>query len=130
MIDIIHRVECRRRVKVCVHGDNFVKHKFTCFSDENAYLAAFMTSSDDLVIATYEVRVSDNGLCEHIFADARDYNTTLRGKVFYNQIKCLATGYMQFGLSVNRRDFQISPAFCGANFINNHIFHATLAIAK
>ena len=59
----------RKIVIVFVYGDNFVKHNLTCFIDENVYLATFMTSSqiicrfvdDDLVAATYEVRVSNDG---------------------------------------------------------------------
>ena len=55
--------------KVFVYGDNFVKHNLTCFIDANVYLATFMISSqiicrfvdDDLVAATYEVRVSNDG---------------------------------------------------------------------
>ena len=103
--------------KVFVYGDNFVKHNLTCFIDANVYLATFMISSqiicrfvdDDLVAATYEVRVSNDGHYANtsslkLETTAVPYNiaevdppiglsggdTKLHGKGFHNQMKCHA----------------------------------------
>eukprot|EP00956_Cyclotella_meneghiniana_P012788 scaffold18187_cov35-Cyclotella_meneghiniana.AAC.4 len=103
--------------KVFVYGDSFVKHNITCFIDKNAYLATFMTSSqiiicrfvdDDLVAATYEVRVSNDGHYANtsslkLETTAVPYiaevdppiglsggDTKLHGKGFHNQMMCHA----------------------------------------
>lgn len=106
----------RDTVKVFVYGDNFVKHNLTCFINEYAYPATFLTSSqiicrfvgDELVPATHEVRVSNDGYYVKIpplllevttvpYIAELDPpvgisggNTTLRGKGFHHEMKCHA----------------------------------------
>ena len=108
----------RDTVKIFVYGDNFVNHNTTCFVNENAYPATFLTSSriicriagSDLVASSYKVSVSNDGHFAELPSlllevapipyiaeldpptGKRGMNITLRGKGFHPQMKCHAEG--------------------------------------
>ena len=108
----------RDTVKIFVYGNNFLDHNLTCFMNENAYPATFLTSSkiicriagSDLVLSSYKVSVSNDGHfveLPSLFLEVapiphiaelnppignRGINIKLLGKGFHPQMKCHAEG--------------------------------------
>jgi hypothetical protein len=111
-------VIARDPIDVVVKGENFVNHNLTCFVDDRAYEAIYISSShiicpvpgNDVMASTYNVRVTNDGhfvptsslslevLAVPFIAELNPplglpgSNITLRGQSFHPKMKCYAPG--------------------------------------